>query len=53
VSRLLGKIDHFEGCFYVIQSFLQGMDHICSGYFDVSGSGHVHFPSMGRAGGKP
>lgn len=31
MSRLLGKIDHLQGCFYVLQNFLQGMDHICSG----------------------
>lgn len=31
MSRLLGKIDHLRGCFYVLQNFLQGMDRICSG----------------------
>lgn len=31
MSRFLGEIDHLRGCFYVLQNFLQGMDHICSG----------------------
>lgn len=38
VSRLLCKIDHVEGCFYAIQSVLQGMDRICSGNVCVHSS---------------
>lgn len=38
VSRLLCKIDHVKGCFYAIQSVLQGMDWICSGTVYVHSS---------------
>lgn len=43
-SRWLCKIDHLQACVYVIQNFLQGMGHMCSGYLDIAGDGHVHSP---------
>lgn len=46
------KLILFRVVFYGIQGFLQGMDQICSGYFEVAGGGRVRSRRPGRPGGQ-